>query len=286
MRNVLKLEVAQNPICLKLSDPNFFDHIAESYRGFLSEREPKFVIETHISDEIPHTISTGSLVIPDGRGIRILNTSFWGNVDLTNGKGKIYTIPQRLFLSLKTFLRYVFIFLHLVDGDGLVLHALGVLKDGEVYVFFGPSGSGKTTAANLSTGHTILSDDLVFLRPEGGSYWVHPTPPWGDIQRGERENRPYPLRAVFKLMKAEKISMRRCNPVQAISDVITFPPMPAELFPPDRLLARFSHLAKRVPFYELRFVKDRSFWSCIEGRLRKIGIKNAKRKNHGEKDTH
>ena len=286
MRRALKLEVAQNPICLTLSDPFFIDKIAESYRGFLSGGEPKLVIQIHLSDEIPPVVSPCGGIIPEGLGFRISYTYFSGNVDFAKGEGNLYTTPERLTLALKIFLRNVFMFL-LLDGNGLVLHALAVLKEKEAYVFFGPSGSGKTTAATLSDGHTILSDDLVFLQPEDGSYRVHPTPPWGDMQRGERENRPYPLKAAFKLIKSKSIEVSRCNPVQAISDVITFPPMPADLISPDRLLARFSHLVKRVPFYELRFAKVHSFWPHIDGSISKVGIKNARRGYiHGKQNTH
>lgn len=286
MKRALKLEVAQNSICLTLSDPFFIDKIAESYRVFLSGGKPKLVIHIHLSDEIPHVVSPCGGVIPEGLGFRISYTYFSGSVDFARGEGNLHTTPERLTLALKIFLRNVFMFL-LLDGNGLILHALAVLKEKEAYVFFGPSGGGKTTAATLSEGHTILSDDLVFLQPEDGSYRVHPTPPWGDMQRGRRENRPYPLKAVYKLIKSERIEVSKCNPAQALSDVITFPPMPADLIPPDRLLATFSHLVKRVPFYELRFTKDHSFWPDIDGSFSKVGIKNAKRGSiHGKQNTH
>ncbi len=275
MRKALKLEVAQNPVCLTLSDPIFFEPIAQYYRCFLSGREPKLVIQIHLSDGIPHTVSPCGGVISNDRGFKISHTYFSGSVDLVGDGGNLYTAPEWLTLALQVFLRNVFTYL-LLDRDGLVLHALAVLREGGVYVFFGPSGSGKTTAAHLSQGHTILSDDLVFLRFENGSYCVHPTPRWGDMQRGEKENRPYPLKAVFKLKKSERIEVTTYKPVQAISDVVTFPSMPPDLISSDRLLARFSHLVKKVPFYELRFVKDRSFWPCIEDNLHKIGIENAK----------
>lgn len=275
MTKALKLEVAQNPICLTLSDPFFIDKIAESYRGFLSGGEPRLVIQIHLSYEIPPMVSPCGGIIPEGLGFRISYTYFSGNVDFAKGEGNLYTTPQRLTLALKIFSRNVFMFL-LLDGNGLVLHALAVLKEKEAYVFFGPSGSGKTTAATLSAGHTILSDDLVFLQPAGGSYWVHPTPPWGDMQEGKRENRPYPLKAVFKLVKAEEIGMKKCNALQALSDVITFPPRSTDIIPADTLLNRFFHLVTGVPFYELRFVQERSFWPCIGAQLHKIGMKNAR----------
>ncbi len=265
MKNELKLEVAQHPISLRMSDPLFFTHIAQSYRGFLSNGEPRAVIEAHIVDSISQTRSDGPSVIFDERGMSISDTSFEGAIDLVKGRGNLYTMPKWLLFTLKVFLRYLFIFLHLRDGNGLVLHAVAVLKEGEVYVFFGPSGSGKTTVANLSAGHTILSDELVFIRPTEKSHWVHPTPPWGDFQRGKRENRPYPLRAVFKLIQADHIAMKKCDPAQGIADVITFPHLPTELIRPDALLDRFSQLVKGVPFYELRFTRDQSFWPRIDG---------------------
>ena len=275
MKNELKLEVAHNLISLRLSDPLFFTHVAQSYRGFLSDGNPKVVIETQIVDSIPQTPSKGGRVIFTKRGMKISGISFGGRVDLAKAKGDLYTTAEWLLFSLKVFLRYVFILLHICEGDGLVLHALGVLKEGEVYVFFGPSGSGKTTAATLSKGHTILSDDLIFLQPEMESYVVYPTPPWGDLQSGKRENRPYPLKAIFKLVKADEIGIKTCNSLQALSDVITIPPKSTKIIPADTLLARFSQLAKRVPFYELNFTKEQSFWPCISGSLGKIGIKNA-----------
>jgi hypothetical protein len=267
LKNELKLEVAQNRVSVVLSDPLFSAHVAQSYRGFLSNGDPKAVIEAHIVDTFPQKRSDGPPVAFTGRGMSISDTSFEGTIDLLKGSGNLYTMPKSFAFALKVLLRYLFIFIHLRDGDGLVLHALGVLKDGEAYVFFGPSGSGKTTAAHLSNGCTILSDELVFVQLAQESFWVHPTPPWGDIQRGKRENRPYPLKAVFKLIKADDIGMKQSNPAQGIADVTTFPHLPRDLIGPDRLLERFTQLVKRVPFYELHFTRDRSFWPCIDGGL-------------------
>jgi hypothetical protein len=44
----------------------------------------------------------------------------------------------------------------------------------------------------------------------------------------------------------------------------------------DTLLSRFLQLIRAVPYYELRFTKDRSFWPCVDENLRKFGIENAK----------
>lgn len=272
----MTLEVAQHHVSLVLSDPLFFQDVAKSYGGFLSDGDPKAVIQAHIVNSISQARSDGPPVIFDERGMSISDTPFEGAIDLVKGRGSLQTMPKWLLFALKVFLRYVFIFLHLRNGNGLVLHALGVLKEGEVYVFFGPSGSGKTTAATLSKGHTILSDDLVFLQYAEGSHWVYPTPPWGDMQRGKRENRAYPLKAVFKLIKSTEIAIRRGNPAQALADILTIPHLPTVLVGTDTLLSRFLQLIRAVPYYDLHFTKDRSFWPCVDENLRTFGIENAK----------
>ncbi len=276
MKNELTLEVAQHIVSLVLSDSLFSRDVAESYRGFLSDGDPKATIEVHIVDDIPQLKFSGARVTDTSQGMEVLHAAFRGSVDLVKGRGELYTVPKGLAFSLKVFLRYLYTFLHLHEGNGLALHGLGVLKEDEVYVFFGPSGSGKTTAAELSAEHTILSDDLVFLQYAEESYWVHPTPPWGDMQLGKRENRPYPLKAVFKLIKAAEIAIHLGNPAKALADVLTIPHLPTDLVEPDILLSRFLQFMRVVPFYELHFTKDRSFWQCIDAKLHKIGIKNAR----------
>lgn len=277
LKNEMTLEVAQHTISLVLSDPLFCQDVAESYRGFLSDGDPKATIEVHIVDETPQPKPNGARVTFTSRGMEVSHTSFRGSVDLVKGRGVLYTVPEGLAFSLKVFLRYLYTFLHLHEGSGLALHGLGVLKEDEVYVFFGPSGSGKTTAAELSAKHIILSDDLVFLQHAEESYWVHPTPPWGDMQRGKRENRAYPLKAVFKLIKAAEIAIHVGNPAKALADVLTIPHLPPGLVEPDILLSRFLRLMREVPYYELCFTKDLSFWPCIDEKLRKFGIENAKK---------
>jgi len=272
----MTLEVAQHTVSLVLSDPPFFGDIAESYGGFLSDGDPKATIDVHIVDDIPQRKYNGAGVTFTNRGMEVSHTSFCASVDLVKRKGELYTVPERLAFCLKVVLRYLLTFLHLREGNGLALHGLGVVREGEAYVFFGPSGSGKTTAAGLSAPHTILSDDLVFLKHAEGTHWVHPTPPWGDMQRGKRENRPYPLKAVFKLIKAAEIAIRRVYPAKALADVITLPHLPEDLIQPDILLSGFLRLMREVPYYELCFTRDRSFWPCIDESLRRIGTENAK----------
>ena len=129
-------------------------------------------------------------------------------IDLAKGYGVAELSLAGLSIGLGTLLRNIFTLMSILRDEGIALHAAGILKNGRVYVFMGPSGSGKTTVAKLSKEYTVLSDDLVIIKPIDGAYCAFPTPCWLDMQRGYRENRPYPIGGIFKLVKDDKIYLK------------------------------------------------------------------------------
>jgi hypothetical protein len=221
----LTIEVADHPVSLELDGDAFLHPITKVYHQFFSDRYPECRLRIYADDNL--TI--------------------------------VWFIP-----SLATFVRNLFTLLLVLKGNGLVLHALGVLKGGEVYVFFGPSGSGKTTVAALSPEHVILSDDIVFIKPFGRSYAVFPTPCWGDMQRGDRENRGYPLKMMFKLVKDGEVYLKPYGLAQGISEIFTVPHIPENSVPLGDLLKRYHRLLTEVPCFEMHFAKDGRFWQAIE----------------------
>lgn len=72
-----------------------------------------------------------------------------------------------------------------VDG-GAVLHASAVAVDGEAIAFLGPSGAGKSSLAGgfVQAGATLLADDYLLVREEGGRHLTTAAYPglrlWGD----------------------------------------------------------------------------------------------------------
>jgi hypothetical protein len=90
------------------------------------------------------------------------------------------------------------------QGRGLTVHSCGVDDRGQGLLFAGMSGAGKSTTARLwdgVDGATVLSDDRIVLRREGGLTWMYGTPWHGDAERAVP--RRVPLSRVYILAHGE-----------------------------------------------------------------------------------
>ncbi len=260
----LTIEVADHPIALELEGDAFLLPIREVYHRFLSEKAPECRLRVYPDNKLMiHDESSVGLTFSNG-GFSIVEDYLLGSVDLTRNEGEVRINPIWFVPSLATFVRNLFTLILVLKDNGIALHALGVLRNGEVYVFFGPSGSGKTTVAHLSPEYVILSDDIVFTKPLGSSYGVFPTPCWGDMQRGDRENRGYPLKGMFKLVKDREVYLKPYGLTQGISELFTVPHIPQDSLPFGDLLDRYQGLLREVSCFEMHFAKDGRFWEAIE----------------------
>ena len=264
MIHELTIEVAEHPISLEIDGEAFLLPIREVYHRFLSHKDPEFRLRVFLDDTLRiQDESSVGLTFSNG-GFKVIEDYFMGSVDLTRNEGELRINPIWFIPSLATFVRNLFTLILVLKDSGIALHALGVLKNGEVYVFFGPSGSGKTTVAQLSPEYVILSDDIVFIKPLGSSYGVFPTPYWGDMQQGDRENRGYPLKGMFKLVKDREVYVKPYGLTHGISEIFTVPHIPPNSLPFEDLLGRYQRLLKEVPCFEMHFTKDGRFWEAIQ----------------------
>jgi hypothetical protein len=118
---------------------------------------------------------------------------------------------------------------HTASG-GLVLHASGVLVDGEVILFSGVSGAGKTTISRLWERHcpaaTVLSDDRIVIRPAAdGSFRAWGTPWHGTGKHASpRSGR---VRAVLFLRRGRGDRLVPVPPPAAAAQLLarSFPPI-------------------------------------------------------------
>ncbi|MBI4436440.1 MAG: hypothetical protein HY590_03370 [Candidatus Omnitrophica bacterium] len=197
-------------------------------------------------------------------------------------EGEVYAAPgwvsgplHRLFPPIKP--RWPFtefmkplgqiLLVHLLSqGEGVVVHGLGIREGGEGRAFVGPSGSGKSTLAHLflgTGGVSILSDETVIIRKDGASFFLHGTPWPGDTFRISQESAP--LRGLFFLQHASQNSLKPLS----LSD---FPEvLLPQLFLPhwdggriQKALAFCEELFSSVPCYQFGFVKEQSAISFLK----------------------
>ncbi|MBI5379368.1 MAG: hypothetical protein HZA23_04345 [Nitrospirae bacterium] len=147
---------------------------------------------------------------------------------------------------------------------GFLLHAAGLVRNGKGYLFAGKSGAGKTTITRLSAPNAVvLNDDftLVRLSPDGAT--VHGTPFYGEYGKGGA-NIGAPLAGIYFLSKANTHEAVPLPPQAAIArlfgSVLHFP---SDRATAQALLDLATAICRRVPCFELRFLPDASFWSCI-----------------------
>jgi hypothetical protein len=190
-------------------------------------------------------------------------SDFAGCLDLPARRGKVVFGRNMEPFAIESFLRIGYSFLA-VDHGGLLLHSAGVLRDGHGYIFPGQSGTGKSTIASLATPtETVLSDEMVVIRKRKDGYLVYSTPFFGTNPSAEH-NIAAPLRAAFLPVKDQAVYLAAARPARALSKllagVLFFSQEPALN---RRLMDIGADVVAHVPFYEMHFRRDGSFWECI-----------------------
>lgn len=275
---MIKIEVVSHIIGLNIEE-TFQAPFIKNYAVFLSAGLPEIFLDVKLSPDVPALDSSEPRLEYHDRLINIVSDYLVGSLDLKTKCGKVKLNPQYFLQSLGTFLRNMFTLLVPLEDNGIVLHAAGIVRDEEVYIFIGPSRAGKTTVAKLSEGKVILSDDLVLMKKIDNEFMVFPTPDWGDKQIGQRENRPHRINSMFRLIKDKVVYLEEFSPAHSLADIFTIPHIETGLIPKDVLLVRFLELISAVPYYRLHFLPEPSFWDCIEEKRMKDGVK---RKNTGQ----
>lgn len=142
-------------------------------------------------------------------------------------------------------------------GAGVV-HACGVVAEGNGMIFGGPSDVGKTTLARIwhDNGATLLNDDRVILRLINGKAALSGSPWHGE--EPEVRAQTVPLRAIFHLKQARENKVRQLAGTEALAKLIATTVAPFYLKNNmERLLESWAKIAELVPSYVLEFTPDR-----------------------------
>jgi len=245
----------------------FCQKVKSACHQFKSYEPAEYILRVNIVDNIiQDNVYSEELFVQDNR-LMIMSNEYSGYMDLRKKEGQVDILPTWSLAALLNFLKNLYSALILL-GDGLMLHAAGVVKDDRAYIFFAPSGGGKSTVAGLSSNYTILTDDLVAVRRANGSFHAYSTPFWGSKRdEGRGISSSFKIGGLFKLVKDNRVYLKRFPHSHAIAEILTMPQCYYDLKSVEKLLNSFTSLIGAVPCYELHFLPDSTFWRCIDGHI-------------------
>lgn len=161
--------------------------------------------------------------------------------------------------------------------QAVLVHAAGVIRDGEGYLFLGPSGSGKSTVAELSREHSVLNDEICELRFAGHRVELHDTPFNGFFTAKQEGSAP--LRAVLLLRHGEVHRLLPAGRAEAAAAIFREIVPPVGVAEPigaqthRRMLEVADRLVGAVPVRRLEFLRDEGFWDTIREAIREGGLR-------------
>ncbi|MDY6794924.1 MAG: hypothetical protein SWK76_06550 [Actinomycetota bacterium] len=151
--------------------------------------------------------------------------------------------------------------LRLLDEGGTLLHAAGVVIEGEAYAFVGHTRAGKTTLVRSFHSSEVLGDDLVAVRELADRQRLFGTP-WPGREGGKVAYGGLPLRAVFILHRELPPGLRYMSAAEAVAELAVDAPRLGHKGEESKLLENISRLADAVPIFKLslRLEDDVAAW--------------------------
>ncbi|MCW3805979.1 hypothetical protein [Plebeiibacterium marinum] len=136
-----------------------------NYSWYILNEKDKVVIKVEYEDHIQLKEITAVLDLKKGKGV-VAVVPLSGNVDVVKIDPLIHPLGSLLLLYL----------VH--QKGGLLMHASGIVDQGNAYVFTGVSGIGKSTMCRLwkECGARAVNDDRVVLRLQGDDVIVYNNP--------------------------------------------------------------------------------------------------------------
>lgn len=142
----------------------------------------------------------------------------------------------------------------LLNFGGVYLHSSAVELDGRAYLFSGPCGMGKSTHTRLwqktFSGARVFNDDKPALRNIEGKWYAYGTPFCGKDHINI--NVKVPLAGICFLKQADRNSIRRLTPPEAVQKIFTQTfykfKDPANL---EKMARLVEDIVKTIPVFEL-----------------------------------
>src|SRR5450631_463365 len=262
------IEIGNTAIALDTADAAFRHLLEERYAPFLnSSRNVHSQITIHLIENPnqgdPTTAEPDEdlQVKMDGSRWILKRGDFSAEWNPATGLGSIRQSVNPY--SVDTVLRIVHSLILAQEG-GFLLHAASAVRGGRAFLFSGVSGAGKTTISRLAPSDVILlTDEISYIKPEGGMYRAFGTPFAGELAK-LGENISAPVSTVFLLEKGPKNRIEPVPPDEAVRKLlrnILFFAEDSELV--NLVFQSACRFCQKVPMRKLVFTPDERVWEII-----------------------
>jgi hypothetical protein len=272
-----RIQIGEFYCSLRFKTAEWAASVRDYYQDYLQENDPDIWIDFEIIShknwiEIPNSLIIKNTV--NGNQFDFHSGLLNGSLDLPNRKAKV-KVKQCLLKNARVFDQFLYhIYYTLLKEryqnqypNHFLVHASGVVKDGEAYLFTGPSGSGKTTIASLVPEYSVLNDEIVILGKHNGAFYAAGTPFGRQLKN--RKNLTTRLKAIFLIKHGERNYVKDLTPSEFVKSLFKEVVLPIPLLSTDKVGALMERIdfcnivAQEAPCYELYFLPDQSIWQCI-----------------------
>lgn len=273
MERSLRLDIAGLVYDIAIEDGGLYEACLDLQKDFPAQSAPSFWVEVKVGRvQMPGEISplyrspdwtvgwvrSGlCLLVPGVKG-------GWGSLGIYRPRERLYflRVPREGGYSFLKFNLRLLTLLLLGQEGGVMLHACGIEKGGEGYLFLGPSGSGKTTVACLLYGSRLLSDELVIVRPQGSHFLAFGTPWYGSFPR------VYPQGVgLGKLLFLTRgpLFFVPLSPPKALRRLLVNAQFATwDEGATQKTLQLLADLSRKVPAYDMHFTLEDDIWRGID----------------------
>jgi hypothetical protein len=272
-QQIVAIEIAGIPICLRTSDTSFQRMIQNRYGAFVTTPEGRqFEFDIDISDPRRPVSAHAELTVSGKKGEWLLQRGdFRARWNPDTGRGQIRQSYNPY--AIDSILRIVHGLIQAKRG-GFLLHAASAVRNGKAFLFSGVSGAGKTTISRMAPPDAnLLTDEISYVRrdegrrdgdrSDGNQYVACGTPFAGELAR-LGENTSAPLSAVYLLEKGPE---NRIDPIpqaeairRILRNILFFANDPVLV---ELVFQSACEFVNSVSIQRLTFVPDERVWDLI-----------------------
>ena len=144
---------------------------------------------------------------------------------------------------------------HLLEHNGLMLHASALAYEGKAYLFSAPCGAGKSTHAKLWQEYfgkdkiQIINDDKPAIRLIDNAFYVFGTP-WSG-KTDQNLNVKVPLQAICFLEQSAHNWIDKLESKAALKSLLNQTLRPYEIHLMDNLLTLLDKIIRQIPIFHM-----------------------------------